>query len=54
MMSVGLLAASPRVDFKVAFAAAFRGQAARKPSCRVAEMVRTGKLEAIANAPFDS
>jgi hypothetical protein len=49
-----VLAAYPRLDFKVAFAAAFRDQAARKPSCRVAEMVRTGKLEAIANAPFDS
>ena len=49
-----ILAASPRLDFKVAFAAAFRDQAARKPSCRVAEMVRTGKLAAIANAPFDS
>ena len=49
-----ILAAYPRLDFKVAFAAAFRDQAARKPACRVAEMVRTGKLEAIANAPFDS
>ena len=49
-----ILAAYPRLDFKVSFAAAFRDQAARKPTCRVAEMVRTGKLEAIANAPFDS
>ena len=49
-----ILAAYPRLDFKVAFAAAFRDQAARKPSCRVAEMVRTGKLAAIANAPFES
>jgi hypothetical protein len=49
-----ILAAYPRLDFKVAFAAAFRDQAARKPSCRVAEMVRTGKLDAIAKAPFES
>jgi hypothetical protein len=49
-----ILAAYPRLDFKVSFAAAFRDQAARKPACRVAEMVRTGKLEAIANAPFAS
>lgn len=50
----GLLAAYPRLTFKRDFAAAFTDQAARKPSCRVAEMVATGKLEAIAHAPFDS
>lgn len=49
-----ILAAYPRLEFKREFAALFRDQAARKPTCRVAEMVRTGKLEAIANAPFDS
>ena len=49
-----ILAAYPRLAFKRDFAAAFEDQAARKPHCRVAEMVRTGKLEAIANAPFDS
>ena len=49
-----ILAAYPRLDFKRDFAAAFRDQASRKPTCRVAEMVRTGKLDAIANAPFDS
>ena len=49
-----ILAAYPRLDFKRDFAAAFVDQATRKPTCRVAEMVRTGKLEAIANAPFDS
>ena len=49
-----ILAAYPRLDFKRDFAAAFVDQAARKPTCRVAEMVRTGKLEAIAQAPFDS
>ena len=49
-----ILAAYPRLDFKIAFAAAFRDQAARKPSCRVAEMVRAGKIAAIENAPFES
>jgi hypothetical protein len=49
-----LLAAYPRLDFKRDFAAAFTDQAARRPTCRVAEMVATGKLEAIAAAPFDS
>ena len=50
----GLLAAYPRLDFKREFAALFVDQAARKPSCRVAEMVNAGKLEAIAQAPFES
>ncbi len=50
----GLLAAYPRLTFKREFAAAFADQAARKPTCRVAEMVATGKLEAIARAPYDS
>lgn len=50
----GLLAAYPRLDFKRGFAALFVDQAARKPHCRVAEMVATGKLEAIDRAPFDS
>jgi len=49
-----LLAAYPRLDFKREFAALFVDQASRKPSCRVAEMVNAGKLEAIAQAPFDS
>ncbi len=49
-----ILAAYPRLEFKRDFAAAFVDQASRKPACRVAEMVRTGKLEAIAQAPFDS
>ena len=49
-----ILAAYPRLEFKREFAALFVDQAARKPTCRVAEMVRTGKLDAIANAPFDS
>jgi hypothetical protein len=49
-----ILAAYPRLEFKREFAALFEDQAGRKPGCRVAEMVRTGKLEAIANAPFDS
>jgi hypothetical protein len=50
----GLLAAYPRLTFKREFAALFVDQASRKPTCRVAEMVNTGKLEAIAQAPFDS
>jgi hypothetical protein len=50
----GVLAAYPRLEFKRDFAARFVDQATRKPSCRVAEMVATGKLDAIANAPFDS
>ena len=50
----GVLAAYPRLTFKRDFAAMFRDQAARKPTCRVAEMVNTGKLEAIDRAPFDS
>jgi hypothetical protein len=49
-----ILAAYPRLTFKRDFAAAFEDQAARKPTCRVAEMVRTGKLAAIAGAPFES
>lgn len=50
----GLLAAYPRLDFKGEFGALFADQATRKPTCRVAEMVATGKLQAIAAAPFDS
>ena len=49
-----VLRAYPRLDFKEGFAAMFVDQATRKPICRVAEMVATGKLEAIAKAPFDS
>jgi hypothetical protein len=47
-----VLAAYPRLDFKREFAALFVDQAARKPHCRVAEMVRTGKVAAIEAAPF--
>ena len=50
----GLLAAYPRLDFKREFAALFEDQALRKPTCPAAEMVNTGMLEAIAQAPFDS
>ena len=50
----GLLGAYRRLDFKREFAALFVDQASRKPTCRVAEMVNAGKLEAIAQAPFDS
>jgi hypothetical protein len=49
-----VVAAYPRLDFKQGFAAMFVDQATRKPGCRVAEMVATGKLEAIAKAPFES
>jgi HD domain len=48
-----VVAAYPRLDFKREFAALFVDQASRKPGCRVAEMVSTGKLDAIANAPFE-
>jgi len=48
-----VLAAYPRLDFKREFGALFADQAARKPGCRVAEMVSSGKLEAIERAPFD-
>lgn len=50
----GVLAAYPRLDFKREFGALFVDQAARKPTCRVAEMVASGKLEAIDRAPYDS
>jgi HD domain len=49
-----LLAAYPRVDFKREFTALFVDQASRKPTCPAAEMVATGMLEEIAQAPFDS
>jgi hypothetical protein len=49
-----VLAAYPRLDFKRDFAALFADQASRKPTCTVAAMVRTGKLEAINRAPYDS
>jgi hypothetical protein len=49
-----VLAAYPRLDFKREFGALFVDQAARKPTCRVAAMVATGKLEAINRAPYDS
>ncbi len=50
----GLLAAYPRVDFKREFTARIVDQASRKPTCPAAEMVATGLLEEIAQAPFDS
>jgi hypothetical protein len=49
-----VVGAYPRLDFKREFSALFVDQAGRKPACRVAEMVATGKLDAIAQAPFDS
>lgn len=49
-----VLAAYPRLTFKRDFAAAFADQASRKPGCSVARMVATGKLDAIAKAPFES
>jgi hypothetical protein len=49
-----VLAAYPRLEFKREFGAMFVDQAARKPKCRVARMVATGKLEAINRAPYDS
>jgi hypothetical protein len=47
-----VLEAYPRLEFKARFTALFVDQAGRKPQCRVAEMVRDGKLAAIAAAPF--
>ena len=49
-----LLAAYPRVEFKREFSALFADQASRKLTCPAAEMVATGMLEEIAQAPFDS
>ncbi len=49
-----VLAAYPRLTFKRDFAQMFVDQATRKPQCRVAEMVATGKLDAIERAPFES
>lgn len=49
-----VLAAYPRLDFKREFGALFVAQAAHKPTCTVARMVATGKLEAINRAPYDS
>jgi hypothetical protein len=43
-----------RVDFKREFTALFVDQASRKPTCPAADMVATGMLEEIAQAPFDS
>jgi hypothetical protein len=48
-----VLAAYPRLEFKREFAALFVDQAGRKPHCRVAAMVRSGTLQAIASAPFE-
>ena len=49
-----VLAAYPRLEFKRDFGALFIDQASRKPTCTVAKMVATGKLEAINRAPYDS
>lgn len=49
-----VLAAYPRLEFKREFGALFADQAARKPTCSVARMMATGKLEAINRAPYDS
>jgi hypothetical protein len=50
----GVLAAYPRLDFKREFGALFADQAARKPTCSVARMLSSGKLQAINRAPYDS
>lgn len=47
-----VLGAYPRLDFKREFTALFVDQAGRKPHCPVATMVRGGKIDAIAAAPF--
>jgi len=48
-----VLAAYPRLDFKREFGALFADQAGRKPTCSVARMMASGKLEAINRAPYD-
>ena len=48
-----VLAAYPRLDFKRAFTALIVDQASRKPTCPAAEMIATGILEEITDAPFD-
>jgi hypothetical protein len=50
----GLLEAYPRLDFKREFTALLVDQASRKPTCPAAEMIATGILDEIAQAPFDS
>ena len=50
----GLLAAYPRHDFKREFTTLLVDQALRKPTCPAAEMIATGILDEIAQAPFDS
>ena len=50
----GLLAAYPRVDFKREFTARLVDQALRKPTCPAADMIATGILDEIAQAPFES
>ena len=50
----GLLAAYPRVEFKREFTALLVDQASRKPTCPAADMIATGILHEIAQAPFDS
>jgi hypothetical protein len=42
------------VTYQREFTALFVDQASRKPTCPAAEMVATGMLEEIAQAPFDS
>ena len=49
-----VVAAYPRLEFKREFSALFADQSRRKPTCRAADMVAAGALEAFANAPFDS
>lgn len=49
-----VLAAYPRLEFKREFGALFADQATRKPTCSVARMMASGKLEAINRAPYDS
>jgi hypothetical protein len=49
-----LLGAYPRLDFKRAFTTLLVDQASRKPNCPAVEMIATGILEEIAQAPFES
>ena len=50
----GLLAAYPRLHFKREFTTLLVDQASRKPACPAAEMIATGILDEIAQAPFES
>lgn len=49
-----VLAAYPRLDFKLEFSMRFVDQVSRKPTCPAAQLAATGIVDEIARAPFDS